>query len=207
MSVTDERIKEYKEAFFNVHGRYPIIDKRGAWLKIDDSWTSFRSSQLPLMTNILIDRYRKKVAMDEMVTLQRQRIMEIKEPEERIYWKGHIRQDSIEMFLEKLYQKCDNSVFQMQRWLDDFGLGDMPITNIEKINDLENTISRLKNRERELESDYENSMNSMMKEIKRLRKRIVHLKKNSVIFSMDDNGIDFDAPDPPKKDEYNIIPF
>lgn len=69
MNVTDERIEEYKEAFFKVHKRYPIVEKRGAWIKIDNSFTSFRSSQLPGMTNILLDRYRKKQARLEKIKI------------------------------------------------------------------------------------------------------------------------------------------
>lgn len=105
----------------------------------------------------------------------------------------------------------------MQRWLDDFVFGDIPIIENkqawdrylnsqdenerlteenedlkDKVEWLEDQISDLKDKEKELKMDYDVMRKQNIEMIKILQEKIKHLKKNSVIFSMDDD-IDFEV--------------
>jgi hypothetical protein len=209
MTLTDKRIKEYKEAFFKVHERIPIIEKRGAWIKIEDSFTSFRASQLPSLTNILLDRYRKRQTRIEKLKIANEEANRIKDNEIKVpyviqrneTWGQYIKQNSIEFFLNSLFEKCNHSLYQMQNWLDDFAFGDMPIIEnkqawdryltfqeeneklVDRNEDLKDKVEYLEN----LISNYKSNGNKKLKMIESLKEKIKHLEKNSVIFSMDDN--------------------
>lgn len=49
MTKTDTLILKYKHAFKELHGHIPKVEKKGAWIYINDSPTAHRSSELTEM--------------------------------------------------------------------------------------------------------------------------------------------------------------
>jgi molybdopterin converting factor small subunit len=112
-------------------------------------------------------------------------------------WRKHIRKDTMVMFFNRLFERAGNSAFDMQRMMDDFVHNgrfsdESNCGNCEIIEELEylkedyaekeeQNISfhhRLRNKQREI--------NELQTVISELRKEMKELKKNSVIFSMDE---------------------
>jgi hypothetical protein len=213
MNLTDRRIEEYKEAYFKYHGKYPDVRKVGAWIKIDGNPMSFRSSNLPDMANNLLDMAERKGIKEKKDVWETE-----KKPSKGHYllprnetWGLYLREDSIRLFLEKLFEKCGNSPFEMQTWLDNFALTDMRISTdndvwddyvyckeenekiIAKALRLEYEVekqkalvSHLKLKNKSMRKDYIDFRKHHLHEMKELRKRIKHLEENSVFFSMED---------------------
>ena len=55
MSKSEKIIQEYKNAYYNMHGRYPEMRQKGSWIYINESPTAHRISQLPeYITNLIL---------------------------------------------------------------------------------------------------------------------------------------------------------
>jgi len=176
MNASDEYIREYKEIYNKIYGKLPLISKKGAWIYIDNYSTAFRASDLPKMGVELLSRYLKS------------QVYEAKKVHEKI-WKKNIKKDLIESFLDKLYQKCNNSVYEMEEYMKAFSWGDIDITCNNNDYSYKREIFDLKKEKNEYlnKLKHHKEWNKLYKkEINKLKKLIEKLKENSVFFSMDD---------------------
>jgi len=201
--TTDEKIFMYKKAFKMLYGVEPNIRRNGAWLRINNSVSSHRASDLPEMACALIAKLEDRKEKDRL--RDREKLREIKKTNiTGSEWMKYIDSKTIEMFLEKLYHNCGNSSFTMQKWLDDYVSGDANSTIIaemsEKIKYLERAIKEKNIRIEFKDKSIENFKREINKEVKlheksnrinnvrinTLERKLNELRKNSVLFSMDD---------------------
>jgi len=112
-------------------------------------------------------------------------------------WKDHVNKDSMIMFLNRLFEVAGNSAFMMQRMMDDFietghfsNRVDCDECDVKM--ELENLYDSLERKE-EIISDYKdrvlkrnNMIGKLENKVRSLRKEIMELKSNSIIFSMDE---------------------
>lgn len=221
--TVDEKIGIYKRAYEVVYGELPVITKNGSWLKINDSMSNFRAKDLPEMAANLLHNY--NMSTNWNTHKKRHKPWEV------------IDSNLIKMFLDKIYEKCGNSIFEMENFIKNSTLSDVFFTDdndkmkdilkdywelkeklklLEKnkhnlkiiLEDKKDEIIRLKN---DIDSgiiNYNSLKKQSIKRIKELEKYIHELKTNSVIFSMDDLG----TPRPINEKEYfeaneDDIPF
>lgn len=112
-------------------------------------------------------------------------------------WREFIRKDTMVMFFNKLFEKCNHSAFEMQRMMDHFihfgRLSNEPDCDECEIHgEIENLQERVYQREREtkrtriLLDESTNKIKSLEKKILERDMKMKDLKKNSILFSMDD---------------------
>jgi len=200
--TTQERIEAYEQAYLSCHGKLPYIRQNGAWIKINNSHSSFRSSDLPAMTLRLIEMTVKKKQEKEKQKL----IQETKNRDPK--WK-EISDETISLFLNKLFEKCDHSTYKMERCMMNLACNNLIsdglepecdcedceiIKNLEKdlkeeTNYLSNIINELEVEKRELKEERDElkeDIINLTQENKMLIEKNKHLKDNSVLFSMED---------------------
>jgi len=117
-------------------------------------------------------------------------------------WKPYIRDYLVNEFLDKVFEKCGNSVFEMEQCLKDFSFGDINVRNNLQIEEYESIVSELEDKIEEHEHtidklEYKIEEEKMLKmslkfkldlaieKNKFLIKKIENLKKNSIVFSID----------------------
>jgi hypothetical protein len=219
--TTQARIEDYKKAYYDYHGAWPLIRKHGAWLKINQSHTSFRSSDLPAMTLRLMEMTIKKKRKEKED--QKIRELKIRTPK----WK-ELPEETINLFMNKLYEDCENSLYKMERCMLNLACNNFKSDGLEEERDCDecDVIDSL---EREMQDHYQ-YLQEQMEEIERKNKELKedninltqenqmlikknkHLKENSVLFSMEDFNFkstmnDFE-PDPIEYiDDDDEIPF
>jgi hypothetical protein len=164
------------------------------------------------MTNNLKDMLRKKKVDEIKENIAKREDIARKSlsyviPKKEL-WTSYINETSIKIFLNKLFEKCGNSPFEMQKWLDDFGLDDISIKNFsveydelmhqneelaDKICDLTNdieikeiVISELRIKNNTLRDEYDEFRKRNLSEVKKLKKVLKELRDNSVLFTMKD---------------------
>ena len=207
MMTTDERIEEYKNAYFACHKRYPVVRKKGAWLYINDGFTAHRSSDLPKMALRLIEMAAKKLDDELRPKKQDPEYFEVKYPLNK-KWKKDIDDHVIVMFLDELHRRCAHSAFKMERFMKNFvtggSLSDCDFENnlfecdsekCELVESLELNID-IKDRkisvlkqdlaDKEAELRASKKLNRELRTVnKKYKDDYNHLKENSVLFSMD----------------------
>ncbi len=120
-------------------------------------------------------------------------------------WKKHIDPELIELFMQRLFEECGNSMFDFERAIKDFGLSSIRpppieyadcIDTCESVHDLENDMANLKDKIIELKK----KQTTLLEKIKEansdsrrncdlyteMRNKYDELKANSVVFTMDD---------------------
>lgn len=200
--ITQARIKAYNQAYLTYHGEWPDIKRNGAWLNINNSACSIRSSDLPAMTLELIEMTIKKRQEEEKLKL----IRETKNHNPK--WK-EISEETISLFLNKLFEKCDNSTYKMERCMMNLACNNLIsdglepecdcedceiIENLEndlqeKTNYLSTIIEELEEEKRELKEECDEikeDIINLTQENKMLIEKNKHLKDNSILFSMED---------------------
>lgn len=218
--ITQARIKAYNQAYLTYHGEWPDIKRNGAWLNINNSACSIRSSDLPAMTLELIEMTIKKRQEEEKLKL----IRETKNHNPK--WK-EISEETISLFLNKLFEKCDNSTYKMERCMMNLACNNLIsdglepecdcedceiIENLEndlqeKTNYLSTIIEELEEEKRELKEECDElkeECDELKKENKTLIQERDHLKKNSILFSMEYFK---PMPDIPTYEDDDEIPF
>ena len=53
MTKVEKIIQEYKDAYYDLHGHFPKIERKGAWIYINESPSAYRSAQIPDMVERL----------------------------------------------------------------------------------------------------------------------------------------------------------
>lgn len=192
---TNEKIRRYCDAYYDLHGSYPSIKKSGSWLYINNSMSAIRASELIPRTQRLIEMKR-----------DRQRKTQIKKREDYWYvdepititipktnnkpWEGYIKEDLIDMFLYKIFENCENSIYEMEQCMKDFTYSNTSRGDLYKFGGITEEIKKLR-------SEYEKRIEYMMlkheRELKdkiienlKLSNKIRKLRENSVLFTMED---------------------
>lgn len=116
-------------------------------------------------------------------------------------WVDLIKEDMINLFFEKMLSECDNSLFEMEKRIKDYALSGIQFVNFgAELDELEreiisledqielkdSKIKRLKIQRDEIQKNYDRFRSSTLKWKKEMNTYVKNLKKNSVVFSMDD---------------------
>jgi len=206
ISKSDILIARYKDAYHELYGEHPVVEKYGSWIYINGDSNAIRAKRdLPS----IINQIREQINLDSLIRRAKQ-ISHEREIDNYRYdsplWKNYIKKDLREMFFQKLFENNGHSAFQMERAMKDYALGGTPY--IKKKNDcdecylkdeldslkdeshdirnentnLTNTIHDLKDKIIEMKDEREN----LKDEITDMKDEHEKLKENSVFFSMDD---------------------
>ena len=60
-------LQDYKDVYYNMHGKYPKITQKGSWMYINDSFSSHRISSFPGYTKRLIELLNKKKEYENII--------------------------------------------------------------------------------------------------------------------------------------------
>jgi hypothetical protein len=175
------RIERYKEAFNNINGFDPIIKKRGSWIYINDNTTAFRLHQLPVLTRRLKEI---KNVKDQIEEQERQKLKLWGSKKNIPLWKK-IDDDVIEMFLQKMFEHCGNSIVKLEKLMKDVSLSGFVITEYcEFKEDCYNSIHVISELKDEI-SELKDAIDKLVIDNNELKMENKSLKENSVLFSMD----------------------
>jgi len=192
--TSQEKIDMYINAHFQFYGIYPLILKRGAWLKINGGEKNYRSKDLMKLSFNLLTKCQERDIRTNHKT---------EKP-----WINYIDQETIDSFLEKLFIECHHSAHEMKTCIEDFAIdgelskglnklwndggGDHEICNqdlCQSVNDLESEIknekektSKLKTKNAKLKVE----ISLYRKDLLNIKDNMTELRKKSVLFSMDD---------------------
>ena len=98
MTKTESLIQKYKDAYHALHGHFPKIIRKGAWIYINNSPTAHRSSELTGMIGRLITLKHKKDNPEP-----------VDEPEDIRALVSAIRQDGRDIFRSTDIKKMQNA--------------------------------------------------------------------------------------------------
>ena len=110
-------------------------------------------------------------------------------------WKQHIDPELIDMFLDRLFEKCKCSIFEMERVMQDLACSDnlnhLYKDELEEIckecddvHHLEETVDNLGDDINSLKDDIKGNIQLYLD----MKKKYNFLKKNAVVFTMDEWG-------------------
>lgn len=107
-------------------------------------------------------------------------------------WKDKIDSELIDMFLDRLFQECKYSIFDFERVLADYGMENIKVPfedddctkDCPHLEELNETIKKLNG---EIKRKKEDSIRNNKLYLD-MKKKYKEHKKNSVLFTMDDEG-------------------
>jgi hypothetical protein len=88
--TTDQIINEYLNAYFNVHGKYPKVLKKGSWVHINNM-SPCRASDIPKLTRTLLFTARKKEAPKKEEYSEIECLMSIKKEAKSIFGSTNVK--------------------------------------------------------------------------------------------------------------------
>lgn len=206
MLKTKVSLLKYRQAYQSLYGKEPDISINRGWVYIDGAMTAIRPTKLNEITQRMISK----------IESTKTESTKTESTKNSFGWKNYITKDIIVLFLDKLYNECGNSPFDLERYMKDYICNE----NIpdERVDDLQEELYNLENKYDNLENKYDNllskydileqelfgvkkqnhSQNASIEyyqyTIEKKNKIISELKKNSIIFSM--NDMDDDIPFP-----------
>ena len=217
MRTSEEIINRYNRLYYKIYKTWPVIVKNRSWVYINDEPKALRLNQMDKKSDFLQARIeeRKNIPLKESTRIKRN-------------WRNNLSNDIINLFLDELLRKCGFSLFKTERFMQNFicggDLSDCKINTdadeficdpencdalteaFERIESIEEECEALKETNNELKNtliESEESIKVLIEDLDENRKKYKELKKNSVLFSMDD----IDTPPIEYVHEDDDIPF
>lgn len=110
-------------------------------------------------------------------------------------WEDNIDSELINLFLDRIFYMCNNSIYDMERFLSDIACSEsqrpLEMKLCEGCTLVEDSEVKQFQMEEEL-SEMENELDLSESELKKMRKTCLFLKDNSVIFSLEEIDINED---------------
>ena len=98
MNLIDRQIEGYKRAYYDVHGKYPTVTRKGGWFYVNDNPTAHRTNKIGEFTANLIS---------QKEALELAKLKEQDEPEDIRALISAIRQDGRNIYHKKITRGSD----------------------------------------------------------------------------------------------------